>query len=201
MRLVTKGLTTYLLGCDKASSATGACDFTAPVTLVEGTATYHVEITTPLPDGYTQTLTVDCPNGAAAGCSVTALNKAHVVTTVALNSSYFAAGVVALPTVASAGGLLYNGIPLPTTSAYPTVVTYSSNTTASATHSYTPTATGGSTYGNSTVTTKGSATKGYPSSTTLPPAQATKSGAVRQYLGAQAVFAVLVGACVVLLGW
>ncbi|PMD30511.1 hypothetical protein L207DRAFT_537742 [Hyaloscypha variabilis F] len=194
---VTKGLTTYLLGCGNAASATGACDFTAPITLVEGTATYHVVITTPLPDGYTQTLTVDCPSGTAAGCSVTALNKAHVTTTVALNASYFEAGVVAFPTVASAGGLLYNGVPLPTASAYPTT-TYASNTTAPTTYTYAPTATGGGSYSNSTIT-KGSSSKS-PASTSTP-AVATKSGAVSQYLGAQVVFALLVGACVVLLGW
>jgi len=143
-----------------------------------------------------RTLTVDCPNGAAAGCSVTALNKEKVTTTVALNATYFSAGLTACTTVPSAGGLLYNGIPLPTSAS--TTVTYASNTT-SATYTYAPTATGGGTYGNSTVT-KGSASKGV-ATTTSPPAQATKSGAVRQYLGAQAVFVVLVGACVVLLGW
>jgi len=168
--------------------------------LVEGEKTFHVEITKPVDDGYIQTLTVDCPAGTAAGCSVTALNKAHTTTTISLNYSMYSLGVVPLPTVASCGGLLYNGIAIPTTSASATATTsYSSNGTVTSTYaSYVPTGTGGL-YGNSTIT-KGSVSKSGPSSTSTP-TPATKSGALSQYLGAQAVFAVLVGACVVILGW
>jgi len=195
---VTNGVTTYLLGCNKSAAATDACDFTAPITLVEGEKTFHVEITKPVDDGYIQTLTVDCPAGTAAGCSVTALNKAHTTTTISLNYSMYSLGVVPLPTVASCGGLLYNGVPIPTTSAS-VAPSYSSNGTATSTYSsYLATGTGGA-YGNST-TTKASLSNGGPYSTSSP-TPATKSGALSQYLGAQAVFAVLVGACVVILGW
>ena len=152
--------------------------------------TVHLPLPPPSLTNKTRTLTVDCPNGAAAGCSVTALNKEKTTTTVSLNATYFSAGLTACTSVPSAGAILYNGIPSP--SAYPTT-TYGSNTTAI--HTHTPTATGA--YTNVT-STKGA--KGTPAGTS-PPAQATKSGAVKQYLGAQAVFVVLVGACVVLLGW
>lgn len=197
---VTNGLTTYLLGCNKSATAAGPCAFTAPITLVEGEKTFHVEITKPVEDGYTQTLTVDCPAGTAAGCSVTALNKQHTTTTISLNASMYSLGVVALPTVASAGGLLYNGIPSPTPSASSTT-SYSSNGTATPSYSSYATGTGGA-YGNST-TTKASTAKSSPSSTSSssPSPVATKSGALSQYLGAQAVFALLVGVCVVILGW
>lgn len=147
-----------------------------------------------------RTLTVDCPAGTAAGCSVTALNKQHTTTTISLNASMYSLGVVALPTVASAGGLLYNGIPSPTPSASSTT-SYSSNGTSTSSYSSYATGTGGA-YGNST-TTKASTAKSGPSSTSTssPSPVATKSGALSQYLGAQAVFAVLVGACVIILGW
>jgi hypothetical protein len=52
--LVTNGLTTYFLGCNASATATGPCDFTAPITLIEGSATFHVEITKSLVDGFTQ---------------------------------------------------------------------------------------------------------------------------------------------------
>jgi hypothetical protein len=143
-----------------------------------------------------RTLTVDCPAGTAAGCSVTALNKQHTTTTISLNASMYSLGVVALPTVASAAGLLYNGIPIPTSSAS---TTSSSNITSTSSYSSYATGTGG-TYGNSTGT-KVSTTKGGSSSTSSPSPVTTKSGALSQYLGAQAVFALLVGMCVVILGW
>lgn len=144
-----------------------------------------------------RTLTVDCPSGGANGCSVTALNKQHTTTTISLNPAQYSTAVVAIPTVASYGGLLYNGVPIPTTSAS-AALTYSSNGTSTATYSGYPTGTGGGSYGNST--TKGGVTKSGPSSTSSP-TNVTKSGAVSQYLGAQAVFALLVGAVVVIFGW
>jgi hypothetical protein len=193
---VTNGVTTYLLGCDAASKATGACNFTQPLTLVEGEKTFHVEITKPLTDGYTQTLTVDCPAGTTGACSVTALNTIHQITTISIPASNFSQGIVALPTAASAQALLYNGIPVPTYSAS-TTTSYSGNGTVTST-SYTPTATGGAIYGNST--TKGSLTKGGPSSTSSLTPPTGKSGASSQFVGAQAaVYAGLVA--VVFLAW
>jgi hypothetical protein len=132
-----------------------------------------------------RTLTVDCPAGTTGACSVTALNTIHQTTTISLAASNFSAGVVALPTVASPQALLYNGVP--TASATPTG-SYATNGTTSS-PSYTATATGGGSYGNSTIT-KGSLTKGGPSSTSSLTAETGKSGASSQFVGAQAAVCV-----------
>jgi len=127
-----------------------------------------------------RTLTVDCPAGTTGACSVTALNTIHQTTTISLAAANFSMGVVAVPTAASAQALLYHGIPLPTASAT-TTLSYPTNGTSTST--YTPTATGGATYGNSTV--KGSLTPGGPSSTSSPVAPSGKSGAVSGLVGAR----------------
>ncbi len=130
---------------------------------------------------FNRTLTVDCPAGTTGACSVTALNTIHQTTTVSLAAASFSMGVVAVPTAASAQALLYHGIPLPTASAS-TTLSYPTNGTSTSMPSYTPTATGGATYGNSTV--KGSLTVGGPSSTSSPVAPSGKSGAVSGLVGA-----------------
>jgi hypothetical protein len=126
-------------------------------------------------------LKVDCPAGTTGACSVTALNTIHQTTTISLAAANFSQGVVAVPTAASAQALLYNGIPLPTASAT-TTLSYPTNGTSTSSPSYTPSATGGATYGNSTV--KGSLTPGGPSSTSSPVAPSGKSGAVSGLVGA-----------------
>jgi hypothetical protein len=148
-----------------------------------------------------RTLTVDCPAGTTGACSVTALNTIHQTTTISIPASNFSQGIVALPTAASAQALLYNGIPVPTYSAS-TTASYSGNgtvTSTSTSYTATATATGGAIYGNGT-TTKGTLTKGGPSSTSSLSASTGKSGASSQFVVAQAaVYAGL--AAVVFLGW
>jgi len=53
---VTNSVTTYLLGCNASASATlsGGCDFTAPITMIEGPSTFHAEVTTMLRSDKTQ---------------------------------------------------------------------------------------------------------------------------------------------------
>ncbi|KAE9369578.1 hypothetical protein N431DRAFT_380741 [Stipitochalara longipes BDJ] len=114
---VTNGVTTYLLGCNASVAATGRCDFTAPITMIEGPSTFHVEVTTWLMSDKTQSFTLDCSSGTARQCSMTALNSAWQTTTLSLSPLDFSTNIIAIPTVASPQALLYNGVSLPTASA------------------------------------------------------------------------------------
>lgn len=141
-----------------------------------------------------RSLTVDGPAGTAGAMSVTALNKAGALTTVAFPAASYSAGLTAVPVVASAKALLWNGIPYPTSSSTSSAVY---NTTSTSSSSY-PTLypTGG--YNTTAVYPTGSA----PSSsgtTSVPTPVPSKSGA-SSFGASKVLYAGLFAAGVFLVG-